>query len=429
MDIWSEIILLVLLFWVSAFFSLLQMSVISLKRSKMRQMADDGDLRAKRLVVLLEQPGRFLAAMQFAGLAISLMAAGSAALIFVRYFHIRIVGSISDSHVIPIDWAILLIIVLIIAFILQLFGQILPRHLAVAKAEKIAISMSWLLFVVFLLLKPLVSVLNFASDSIVGMFGIDVSESDHQVTEEEIKMMLDVGEEEGLFRETGKEMINSIFEFDDTILREVMTPRTEITALPVSAAIEDVVSAVRYSRIPVYQDNIDNIIGILYVKDLLSFLKDKDKSTFNITELMRPAYYVPDAKKTDELFKEMQQKNIHMAVVIDEYGGTAGLVTIEDLLEEIVGNIFDEFDEKEDDVEKISDDTYIVSGRLSIEEISELLDVQIPDEDDYETIAGFVLGLLGKMPVVNDMVQYEDVTFTIVSLDEKRIEKIKVIKS
>jgi putative hemolysin len=225
-------------------------------------------------------------------------------------------------------------------------------------------------------------------------------------------------------------MINSIFEFDNTAAKEVMTPRTHIIAVSVEATVDEILEIIveeNFSRIPVYENSIDNIIGLLYVKDLFALIKKSTEWEISLRDLIRPAYFVPEYKKIDELFKEMQKSKTHIAIVIDEYGGTAGLITIEDLLEEIVGNIFDEYDDVVLEYEKVDESTYLVDGLLSISEINDIMHLDLPEEE-FDTISGMILSLSGKMPEVGEEVEFDDVAFRIEEVDDKRISKIKIQK-
>jgi putative hemolysin len=272
--------------------------------------------------------------------------------------------------------------------------------------------------------------LSFTTNMVAKMLGGSNTVSNSQITEEEIRLMINVGEEKGIFQETETNMINSIFEFDNTAAKEVMTPRNHIIAVNIDATVDEILEIIveeNFSRIPVYENSIDNVIGLLYVKDLFALIKKSTEWEISLKDLIRPAYFVPEYKKIDELFKEMQKSKTHIAIVIDEYGGTAGLITIEDLLEEIVGNIFDEYDDVVLEYEKLDDNTYVVNGMLSMSEINDIMNLDLPEEE-FDTISGMVLSLSGKMPEVGDAVQFENLDFRIEEVDDKRISKIKIQK-
>lgn len=238
---------------------------------------------------------------------------------------------------------------------------------------------------------PFVKLLTASTNVIVRLFGVDPHANDEQVTEEEIRMMVDVGKERGTIQETEKMMIDNIFEFDNKVVSDIMTHRTNIVAIPITATLEEVVQLIhmeKYTRFPVFEKGIDNIVGILHVKDIILCLESRHEHVLDIKDVIRAPYLVPAAKRIDELFKDLQKNKVHMAVAIDEYGGTAGIVTIEDLLEEIVGNIFDEHDEEEKEVIAIGENTFMVQGYTSLEDVEKLLDMELPT-DDYDTLSGF----------------------------------------
>jgi len=265
------------------------------------------------------------------------------------------------------------------------------------------------------------------------LFKIPTENLEEKVSEEEIRMMIDVGEETGVINITEKEMIDGIFQFDDTLAKEIMTPRPNVFAIDVETPIRDVVDTVlseQYSRVPVYEEDIDNIIGVLYMKDLfidLTHAHNEGREMRSTREMLRPPYFVPETKNIDTLFKELQSTKNHMAMLIDEYGGFSGIVTIEDLIEEIMGNIFDEYDESHEAIKLIAPNTYMVDGLLSINDLNAALDLELPS-DNFDTVGGLVVSLLGSIPKENEHpeVKYDRIRFRIEKVDEKRIEKLKL---
>ena len=282
---------------------------------------------------------------------------------------------------------------------------------------------------------PVAKMLNFSTRLVLKLFRIDNTKAQQQVTEEEIRMMLVEGRDSGNIQDDETIMIENIFEFNDKEVSEIMTHRTHVTALSVEATFEEVVDVAvheRFSRIPVYEDNIDDIVGVFHIKDLLFFLASEDRDSFNLRSLIRPPYLTPETKHVDELFREMQSSNVAIAVVIDEYGGTSGIVTIEDLLEEIVGSIQDEYDEEQSEVVRVSDNVYIVEGLTSLDDLERYIDAfHIDDElddGDFDTVAGLVLDLLGRIPDEHDhpIVEYKNYVFQVMRMDDNRIDKIKL---
>jgi putative hemolysin len=276
--------------------------------------------------------------------------------------------------------------------------------------------------------KPFIAFLTVSTNIVVRMFGFDPNASEENVTEEEILMMVDAGEEKGVIEESQKEMINNIFEFDDIVASDVMTHRTDIVAVEITDDYKELLEKTLeagYSRIPVYEEDLDNIKGIIYVKDLLPYVGKKIPSTVTLQELMREAMFVPETKRCRDLFGEMTEKHLQMVIVADEYGGVAGIVTIEDLIESIMGNIQDEFDDEQEDIEQISEDIFNIDGTSDIKDVEELLDIEFP-EGEYDTVAGYVMSVLGRIPEADEhpVVNCEGFAFTVAEMDDRRIVRI-----
>jgi putative hemolysin len=307
-------------------------------------------------------------------------------------------------------------------------GELVPKRVAMKKAEGIAFFVVTPLTVLSKITNPFVKLLTFSTNFCIRLFGIDPYSNDDDVTEEEIRMMVDVGEEKGTIDEHEKRMINNIFEFNNKTAEDIMTHRMELIGIPANIELRKLIEIVKeeqYSRIPVYEENIDNIIGILHVKDLLTLISEDAEKNFNLKAYIRKPLFIPLQKKLDELFVDIQGAKTHMAIVIDEYGGTAGVVTIEDLVEEIVGNIFDEYDEEEDrDLKQIDASTFEVSGIISLDELEEALDVELPVED-FETLNGFLISLFGNIPPKGQIseVRFKHLLIQAVEVTDKRIEK------
>jgi len=327
----------------------------------------------------------------------------------------------------------MLVITFILAYFTLVLGELVPKRLAMKKADSIAMVVASPLHLLSKAAAPFVKLLTVSSNLVVRLFGVDPNAEDEQVTEEEIRMMVDVGEERGAIYEAEKEMINNIFEFNNKVVSSIMTHRTEISALPINADLDEVTAYVhseKYSRIPVYQENIDDIVGVLYAKHLIQYLSgEHDRAKFSLSDLIKRPFSVPESRRTDELFNDMKQKRMHLAVVIDEYGGTAGIVTIEDLIEEIVGNIFDEDDVEETDIEKIDEVTYRFKGSASLLEVQKALSVDLPT-DEYDTLNGFVVNQLGKIPEAGERpsIEFSGLRMTVERVEGKRISRIIITK-
>jgi putative hemolysin len=433
MELITELLLLLVLIALNAFFAASEIALISLNDNKIRLMAEEGNKKAVLLKKLLSEPSRFLATIQIgitlAGFLASAFAAESFAdrlVIFLKAKQVPISESVLKTI------AVILITVILSYFTLVL-GELVPKRLAMKKAESISFFVASPLNFLSVVASPFVRLLTASTNFFVRLFGVDPNADEEQVTEEEIRMMVDVGEERGAIDESEKEMINNIFEFDNKIVSDIMTHRTDIVGISISSGLKDAISLInreKYTRFPVFEDDIDNIVGILHVKDLLQFLEDNVHEDFNLKKIIRRPYFIPASKKTDELFKDLQSTKTHMAITIDEYGGTAGIVTIEDLIEEIVGNIFDEYDEEEKEIEKLDENTFIINGALSLDKAKDFLEVELPTED-YETLSGFLIGQLGRIPGEEEkpVLEFDGVVFKVEKIIEKRISKVKVCKA
>jgi putative hemolysin len=430
----TEILVLIVLIILNAFFAASEIALISLNDNKVKLLAESGDKKAKMLQNLLSEPSRFLATIQIgitlAGFLASAFAAGSFS------------GRLSEvllSWGVPIPANLLesisvVIITLILSYFTLVLGELVPKRLALQKAEAIANFAVTPLTILSKITAPFVKLLTLSMNVIVRLFGVDPNAEDENVTEEEIRMMVDVGKEKGTIQDIEKVMINNIFEFDNKTVSDIMTHRTNIVAIPVETGLKEIAQIAnleKYTRFPIYEENIDHIIGILHVKDLIQFIENGTNEDFNIRKLLREPYYVLESIRTDQLFKEMQKHNLHMAIAVDEYGGTDGIVTIEDLIEEIVGNIFDEYDEQSSEDEQIIElepNIYMMPGTTNLYEVEDIINIELPTQE-YDTVSGFVIGQLGYIPGANEnpSVEYKNVTFNVVEMEELRIMTVKVI--
>lgn len=323
-----------------------------------------------------------------------------------------------------------LLLMLAAAVCVAVFGYQLPRRAAGKQPEDTALSLAPLFVPFYTLLWPLDALCRLLAFPFLRLGGVDPREYADTVTEEDIRELMDAGEEIGAIEGAQKDMVNNIFEFDDITAAEIMTPRTDVAAVEADAPVEEALHTGvdnGYSRIPVYEEDIDHIIGILYIKDLLPYVGQPLPAGVTVRSLLRDTHFVPDTKKCDELFEEMNEKHLQMAIVVDEYGGVAGIVTMEDLLESIVGNMQDEFDHEEEEVTQLDDHSFIVDGSLNIDDLNELLGLALP-EGDYDTVAGFLMDQLGHIPEPGEQaaVRYENAVFTIRRMDDRRIEQVLV---
>ncbi|WP_454053133.1 hemolysin family protein [Clostridium sp. Marseille-Q7071] len=422
----SQLILIVILTLINAFFASAEMAIVSLNKNKMKILAEEGNKKAKLLLKLMEEPTKFLSTIQvgitLAGFFSSASAATGLSGDLAQYlnrFNIPYSGQIA-----------LIIVTIILSYITLVFGELFPKRVALQKSETIAMISVMPILYISKITVPFVKLLSASTNILIRLFGLEIDGLDEKVSKEEIKSLVEVGQEHGVINETEKEMINSIFDFDDKLADEVMTPRTEVYLInidtPLSEILDELVEG-RYSRIPVYEGQIDNIIGILYMKDFFIEARKYGFENVDIRSILQRPYFVPETKNIDELFKELQASRKHMAILIDEYGGFSGIVSIEDLIEEVMGNIEDEYDEDEPAIKKIDNNTFIIDGMLSLDDFSDYFHIDI-ESDNYDTVNGFIVDLLGRIPETTEEenIEYENLIFKLEQIKEKRIEKIKV---
>ncbi len=425
-----QILLLLVLILVNAFFAMSEMAVVSLNDAKIEKMAEDGHKKAKLILKLTKNPTRFLSTIQIGVTLAGFLTSASAATAFAEMLTNAITSSfdVPESIVSPVA---VVLITLVMSYFSLVLGELAPKRIGMQVPEKIAFAVAKPLLVISKITAPFVKFLSLSTNGVVRLLGFDPNANEEVVTEEEIRMMVDVGGEKGVIEDAQKEMINNIFEFDDMDAGDIMTHRTDVVAADINdITLEEFMNlAIEHgrSRIPLFDEDIDNIVGIIYVKDLLKFVGKEVKAKGTLKNIMREPYFIPETKSCGELFKEMSSKRIQMPVVVDEYGGTAGIVTLEDIVEAIMGNIQDEYDVEEEEISKIDENTFTVDGTIDIEEIDELIGKELP-EGDYETLAGFIMDELQCIPKDGEMneVLFENVKFTVLSVEDRRIEKIKV---
>ena len=403
-------ILLVFLVFLSGFFSGSETAFMSLNRIKIKDQANSGDARARRVVKLLEDETRLLTAILIGNNLVNIAASAIATSIAMDLF---------GSSGVAIATGIITLVILV-------FGEITPKSLGNTRAIKYSKAVSGSLLWIEKFLAPVIALFSILVKRMVGEKKLVTAAF---FSEEEIKRFVNVSEEEGAIKETESEMIHSIFDFDDTLVKEIMVPRIDMVCIDKEADISELVElAVEngHSRIPVYKDSIDEIVGLVYVKDLLNIiLKSDEKSTLG--DFIKPIYFIPESKPINKLLAEMKNRKEHMAIVVDEYGGTSGLITIEDLLEEIVGDIQDEYDYEPKQIKIIGEHELLVDGKVDIDDINEILPELILDRDDYETISGFVLHHLGYFPKEGEKLEIEGLIIEITETREHKIEKVNII--
>lgn len=431
MDIVIKLVLLLILIIVNAYFAMSEIAIISLNDNLMEKMAEEGNKKAKQIVKLTSNASNFLSTIQIGVTLAGFLTSASASQSFATMLSDWIMSlGVSQNYAGIVNSVSVVVITIIMSYFSLVLGELAPKRMAMQKPEKISFLLVGSLTFFAKIAKPFVKFLSFSTNVVVKLFGFDPNIDEENVTEEEIRMMVDVGQEKGVIEDIQKEMINNIFEFDDINVADIMTHRTDMVAVEDTDSLETAVElSIKYgfSRLPVFHEDQDDIIGIIYIKDLLQFIDGELPKDKGPADIMRPAYYVPTTKSCGDLFAEMTEKRTQFAVVVDEYGGTAGIITLEDLIESIVGNIQDEYDQEDEDIVAMNDNLFTVDGTTPIEEVNELVNDIIPD-GDYETIGGFVISLLGYLPQngKNDEVSFENLHFTVLNVEERRIGKIRI---
>lgn len=398
----SHLLLQVILIFLNAFFAAAEIAVLSLNSTKLRHASEDGDRSAARLLKLVDEPSGFLSTIQIgitlAGFLGSAFAAGN----FSGYLADWIYNGLGFTFlsIATLNTVSVVIITLILSYFTLIFGELVPKRIAMQKPMEIARFVLGAVSFVAWIMRPAVLFLSVSTNFVLRLFGMKTEAEEETVTEEEIRMMVELGEEKGTIDSNEKEWIQNVLEFDDTIVRNCMTHESEIEAIDLSSSVEEILNRITetgLSRFPVYRENLHDIIGILNARDFLLSLSGTEHP--DIESLLRPAYFIPETVHASTLFKDMQQKNLHFAVVVDEYGDTAGIVTLEDLMEEIFGNIYDEFDESEpEEIEQLKENLWRISGTASVEDIRKTLYIDLPESGDYTTLGGMVFSHLKRIP-------------------------------
>ena len=408
-DFVPQIIILVVFIFLSAFFSSSETALVSINKFKVRQLLEKKVKNADTLAKLMEKPNAMISAILVGNNIVNIASSALATSICVSVFGSKGV----------------LIATVFMTIIILIFGEITPKTLAQENPEKMALKASKPIYILTIVFKPVVFIFNKITLLISKIFGRDASGNHPSITEDEFMTIVDVGHEEGVIEGEEKEMIHNVFAFGDSLAEDVMTPRTSMVVVNVDEEIGELIKFLdnaNYSRIPVFDENIDDIIGILYVRDLIAHLQD---ANFSLREHLRPAFFAYESKPIMDLFKEMQEKNVSMAIVADEYGGTSGLVTIEDLVEEIVGEIYDEYDEEVEGIKKVAPDEYLIDASTELDEINDELGLSLESEV-FDSIGGFVIGIADRIPDTGDNYSYENLDFFIVDAENTKINELKL---
>lgn len=426
----SQIIVLLLLIGLNAYFAASEIAFISLNDAKIEKQAKEGNKKAKQIIKMLKAPSKFLATIQ-----IGITLAGFLSSAFASDAFADILAPVLSNWLPALSLEVwrtisIILITMILSFFTIVFGELVPKRLAMKYYEKIAYATIGIIRIISIITAPFVKLLRVSTNVISKIFGV-TEEDEEIVTEEEIRMMVDEGEEKGTIEKEEKEMINNIFEFNDRVASEVMLHRTDIFGIDINKDLKDSLSELdeyKYSRIPVYDGTIDEIKGILFIKDLIKYLAIGKE--VKLKKILREAYYVPETKPIDEIFRELQRNKTQMAIVVDEYGGTSGLITMEDIIEEVFGNIFDEYDDEEHDYEMIDENTFLINGTVTIYELNKILEIKVP-EGDYDTLSGYLIDKLGRIPHDDEkpVVETKEVTYKIEEYEDRRIVWVKACKN
>ena len=424
-----QLIIVIILIFLNAFFAATEIAFISLNDTKIEKQAEEGDKKAKKIDDMLSNPSKFLATIQIGITLAGFLSSAFAADSFADKLAPILFGLFSSISLNAWRNVSIVLVTIILSFFSLIFGELVPKRIAMKNSEKWAFFSVDVIKFISVIMAPFVNFLTATTNLVSKIFG--VSETiETTVTEEEIRMMVDVGGEKGTIDKVEKDMINNIFEFDDIMVSEIMVPRTDVYALDaeitISKFLETLPENFLYSRIPVYEKNIDNIVGIVYLKDVVL---QNQKGNAKLRTLSKEVYMVPETNLINEVFDGLRKNHKQIAIVVDEYGGTSGIVTMEDILEEIVGEIYDEYDVVDTEYKKVNGNTWILSGNIPLFEMENLLEVEINDEES-DTLSGFLVDYMGKVPEIADKgkeIKIDNITYTILEVENKHISKVKAV--
>ncbi|MCI8447082.1 MAG: HlyC/CorC family transporter [Eubacterium sp.] len=406
-----QIVILFILLFLSAFFSSAETALTTFNRIRMMTLADEGNKRAARALKVADDSGKMLSAILIGNNVVNLSASSIATSLALRLF-----GSVGAG----IATGILTVLILI-------FGEISPKTLATIHSEKLAMAYAGIIQSLMTVMTPVINIINFLSLAFLRLLRVDPNKNNDTMTEEELKTIVDVSHESGVIETEEREMIHNVFDFSDALAREIMTPRIDMTFVNINDSYRDILEIYRkdrHTRIPVFEETTDNVVGLLNMKDMLLY---EDKGHFAVRNIMREPFFTYERKNTAELFLEMQTKSINLAIVLDEYGITAGMVTMEDLLEEIVGEIHDEYDANEQEpVSKITDTEYVVSGSMNLDDLCDMLDIHLTS-DDYDSIGGYFIGKCDHLPKAGEQIMTEEgIRLTVTAVIRNRIKQLRI---
>lgn len=424
-----DIFLILFLVALNGCFVAAEFAIVKVRASQLQLMSKEGSASAKMAEHILEHLNTYLSATQL-GITLASLALGwfgeetVTALILPIFDHFQFNIALENVHKIALG-----ISFLVVTFLHIVFGEIAPKALGIKMPEEITTFIAYPLRIFYLVFRPFIFVLNSSANLLLRLIGIDPNELEEGHSAEEIKLLIQQGAKEGTILSSQQELIENVFNFNDLTAKQILVPRTKLVALEVSSPDEEIIKKViseGYSRMPVYKQTLDDIVGIVHTKDLIPMVRDS--KPIILRDILRPAYFIPETKTVSELLKDFQKKRVHMAIVIDEFGGTAGIVTMEDVIEELVGEIQDEYDDEANKVEKVDDNAYIVRGNVRIHEVNEFLSYPLPEGDDFDTIAGLMNFIFGKIPEQNESKEFGGYEFTILKSNKKSIEFVRLVE-
>ncbi|AIY82287.1 transporter associated domain protein [Clostridium baratii str. Sullivan] len=421
-----QLILVIILTAINAFFSSAEMAIVSVNKNKVKYLAESGNKKAILLEKVIKNQSNFLATIQVGITLASFFSSASAATGISSAFS----NELSKLNIPYAEQISVIIVTVILSYFTLVFGELVPKRMALQKKEKTALSSVKVIYFTSIIAKPFIKILSVSTALSLKLIGVNESGIEEKVSKEEIQALISEGEAEGAIDEDEKEMLNGIFEFNDRLSKEIMTSRKDTYMLDISSNISEYVDEiinVQYSRIPVYEDGIDNIVGILYIKDFFIEARKVGFENVNIRNILHKPYFVPETKRINELFKELQLNRNHMAILIDEYGGFSGIVTMEDLIEEVMGDIDDEYDMDEPDIKKLGENKYLVKGTISIYDFNEEFGAEI-EEGDYDTLNGYITTHIGKIPKEGVKIEFviKNIKLKVLKVRNRRIEEVEI---
>ncbi|MGL5316603.1 MAG: hemolysin family protein [Peptostreptococcaceae bacterium] len=418
-----QLALIVILTMVNAFFSSAEMALVSVNKNKIKKLSQENNSKAKLLETLMDEPSKFLATIQVGITLAGFLSSAAAAT--------GIASQLSTKVNIPYSREISMVVVtIILSYFSLVFGELIPKRIALQNSEKIALISAKPIYAVSIITKPFIKILSLSTSLVLKIMGYKDEKIDEKVSEDELRTLISQSQQDGYIDKEEKDMIESVFEFNDRLSKEIMTSRKDTFLINIDDDINENIDNLLsqpYTRIPIYEENIDNIIGVLHIKDLLIEAKKVGFENIDIRKIMNKPYFVPKTKKANELFKLLQANRTHMALLIDEYGGFCGIVTMEDLIEEIMGDIEDEYDLEENDIVKVDDNTFIVDCSIPLYEFNEKFNLALK-EGEYETLNGYIINRLGEIPQKNENIEIKEdkVSIKVIKTNNKKIENVKV---